>query len=163
MPHPFDMQARAQWLNDRVLRKGNDLPSEIWRETTTIHQQAEALRLWAHREWDTYDDATQFRYLKPERKDDLAASLAGTIIQASGRLLRGGVPFRAFFVDAAWAPQTATSNEIDTSDTSLLLRIRTLLNQYSQTSVGRVLYGPLAEAFNKLKGVSVTPVNISGI
>ena len=33
---------------------------------------------------------------------DLAATTAGYIIQACGRLLRGGVPFHAFFVDAAW-------------------------------------------------------------
>ncbi len=153
MPHPFDMQARAQWLNDRVLRKGADHNDDIWRDTTTVHQQAEAVRLWAHREWDTYDDAGQFRYLKAKRKDDLAASLAGVIIQASGRLLRGGVPFRAFFMDAAWAPQTVNGIEPDTPATSLLLRIRDLLRQYSQQPVGQVLYGPLAEAFNRLEGI----------
>jgi hypothetical protein len=161
MPHPFDMQARAQWLNDRAQRKGSDLTDALWREPANIHQQAEAMRFWAHREWDTYDDAGQFRYLSPERKDDLAASLAGVIIQAGGRLLRGGVPFRAFFMDAAWAPQTAAGHEPDTPATSLLLRIQKLLNQYSQTPVGQVLYGPLAEAFNKLAGVPATPAATS--
>ncbi len=161
MPHPFDMQARAQWLNDQVLRKGDDRTDAIWRGTTTVHQQAEAVRLWAHREWDTYDDADRFRYLKPERKDDLAASLAGVIIQASGRLLRGGVPFRAFFMDAAWAPQTVSGVEPDTPATSLLLRIKNLLDKYSQQPVGQVLYGPLAEAFSKLEGITIPSETVS--
>jgi len=36
---------------------------------------------------------------------DLAATTAGHIIQACGRLLRGGVPFHAYFADAAGHPE----------------------------------------------------------
>lgn len=153
MPQPFDMQARAQWLNCHVLRRcetGND---DFWQNSPSYYLKAEALRDWAHDEWDGYDKAQRYQYLSPERKNDLAASLAGLIIQACGRLLRGGVPFRAFFADAAWAPYTARGTGPDTIETSLLLKMASLLDQYCQNPIGQALYAPLAAALGQMQGV----------
>lgn len=90
-----------------------------------------------------------------QRWKDLAASLAGTIIQACGRLLRGGVPFRATFVDAAWAPRRAAgsqnrSGERDTPKNSLLLAMIALLEGYCRRDpIARALYGPLLKALKR--------------
>ena len=44
--------------------------------------------------------------------------------QVIGRLVRGGVPARVVFVDAAFAPSEAGLTGADTADTSLLLSMR---------------------------------------
>ena len=85
-------------------------------------------------------------------------------MQAAGRLLRGGVPFRAWFVDAAWAPKNAgqppllktaereeekqNDSENDTPATSLLAAVIDLLGEYAAETgtVGHALYRPLADA-----------------
>ncbi|GIK40336.1 MAG: hypothetical protein BroJett011_41690 [Chloroflexota bacterium] len=159
MPQPYDMQARAQWLNWQILKRCKNRDDDLWQGATNYYWKMEALREWAHNQWDDYDAVHQFRYLSPERKDDLAASMAGLIIQACGRLLRGGVPFRAFFIDAAWAPETAKGSGLDTAETSLLLRMRALLNRYSQEPVGGALYASLAQSLDQIRGLPLTEVN----
>lgn len=87
-------------------------------------------------------------------RKDLAATTLGYIIQAVGRLLRGGVPFRAYFVDAAWGPVNAkTPGVADTPKTSLLTAMIQLLAEYvagddknAEEMICRPLYGPLATA-----------------
>lgn len=158
MPQPYDMQARAQWLNCQVLKRCGNPDDDLWKDTASFYFKMEALREWAHDQWDDYDAMQQFRYLPPERKDDLAASLAGLIIQACGRLLRGGVPFRAFFMDAAWAPETAKGNGLDTTETSLLVRMSHLLGRYSQDAVGQALYAPLVKSLQQINGLTATQV-----
>lgn len=84
-------------------------------------------------------------YAFPRR--DLAATTAGLIIQAVGRLLRGGVPFHAYFIDAAWAPNYAKDKTAETPRTSLLAAIIDLLEDYVHDDpVGNALYEPLADA-----------------
>jgi hypothetical protein len=161
MPPPFDMQARAQWLNWRVLNRCNDPDDKLWQKQTSFYAKAERLRKWAHDEWDDYDAAHRYQDLDDKRKDDLAASMAGLIIQACGRLLRGGVPFRALFIDAAWAPNTATGTGPDTAETSLLLRMSRLLNAYAQAPIGQALYAPLARSLSRVEGV-VTAQAVAG-
>ncbi len=78
---------------------------------------------------------------------DLAATTAGLIIQAVGQLLRGGVPCRAYFVDAAWAPNYAKQEKADTPRTSLLAAIIDLLCDYvNDAPITDVLYRPLVDA-----------------
>jgi hypothetical protein len=67
--------------------------------------------------------------------------------------LRGGVPFRAYFVDAAWAPNSAKPNaeDCDTEATSLLVAMILRMAEYAavKNTVGWALYKPLAEALEQ--------------
>jgi hypothetical protein len=75
-----------------------------------------------------------------------------------GRLLRGGVPFHAFFVDAAWAPNNAAPRtgppQPDAPETSLLAAMIERLRVYTSPDdpVGRALYLPLQEAMEAIEG-----------
>lgn len=160
MPQPYDLLARAQWMNRRTLDWCDDLANPLWNMPTYL-QKGEKLRQKAHREWDDYEGSPfnpmyGFRLLSPERKQNLAAYMAGMIIQACGRLLRGGVPFRAFFVDAAWAPKSADLNspDKDTSEDSLLLAMIAVLETYCQQDpIANSLYQPLVIALKRIQGL----------
>ena len=62
----------------------------------------------------------------------------------SGRLIRGGVGANIYFVDGAFAPESAFS-KIDTSSNSLLVSILEEINKYR----GEVIAENLYEPFNK--------------
>ncbi len=156
MPLPFDMVKRAQWMNRQVLDWCADDTHPVWR-ASSYWQKGEQLRKKAHDEWDWYEGGPTgqvhgFQYLPQQRKRDMAASLAGMIIQACGRLLRGGVPFRATFVDAAWAPHTADpgSKQRDTPKNSLLLAMIQILGEYCKNDpIAQTLYAPLVKALKR--------------
>ncbi len=156
MPLPFDMVKRAQWMNRQVLDWCTNDTHPIW-QGSSYGQKGEQLRKKAHDEWDWYEGGPTgkvhgFQYLPQQRKRDLAASLAGMIIQACGRLLRGGVPFRATFVDAAWAPHTADPNskQRDTPNNSLLLAMIKVLDDYCKNDpIAQALYAPLVKALKR--------------
>ena len=161
MPQPYDMLARAHWMNRRTLDWCEDR-TKAWWQVPSYFQKGETLRKKSHEQWDSYEGSSSnplrgFRYLPQNRKDDLAASMAGIIIQACGRLLRGGVPFRAFFVDAAWAPNSATpgSQEADTAAESLLVAMISVLDRYCQQDpIASLLYAPLVTALKNIKGLN---------
>jgi hypothetical protein len=161
MPLPFDMVRRSQWMNRQVLNWCADEKCGLW-QAATYAEKGERLRKKAHDEWDEYEGwregsngARPMWLINEARWKDLAASLAGVIIQACGRLLRGGVPFRATFVDAAWAPHRAAgsrnrSREPDTPKNSLLLAMIDILDKYCRRDpVARALYGPLVKALKR--------------
>jgi hypothetical protein len=160
MQVPFDLLARAQWLNRRTLDWCDDASNEVWKAQTFL-QRGEKLRQKAHKEWDEYEGGPLnprygFLRLDQERKRNLAAYTAAIIIQACGRLLRGGVPFRAYFVDAAWAPESADPDtaEKDTPEGSLLLAMIGVLETYCrQDPIARSLYQPLVTALQRIQGL----------
>jgi hypothetical protein len=163
MPYPADTQALARELNRRTLDWYQRTSLSIWQEPL-IYKQALALREKATEYWrkaelrgyytqfdheDTYNDQ---KFSESERFD-LAATTAGHIIQACGRLLRGGVPFHAFFVDAAWAPEIARKQAVaERSRTSLLTAMFEVLQLYVQDQTGSALYAPIVEALKDIDG-----------
>lgn len=163
MPYPGDTQALARELNRRTLDWCKRMSLPIWQEAL-IYEQALALRDKAAEYWrkaelrrgyiwlghkDIYND---LQFSESERFD-LAATTVGYIIQACGRLLRGGVPFHAFFVDAAWAPDIALKQTIaERSRTSLLTAMFEVLKLYVQEQTGFALYAPIVEALNNIDG-----------
>lgn len=166
MPHPADTQALARELNRRTLDWCADEKLPIWEELS-IYKQALALREMANEYWREAELRTYYHTLKHKdktKKDlreatrysvryDLAATTVGYIIQACGRLLRGGVPFHAFFVDAAWAPNTAKKKvQTEASSTSLLTAMLEVLREYIQDPRGFALYAPIVEAMKEFGG-----------
>ncbi|MES2459886.1 MAG: hypothetical protein V4671_04825, partial [Armatimonadota bacterium] len=157
-PHPDDMTALARELNRRTLDWA-DIP-DFGR--ATLEEQFRDLRRIASDYWDA---AQQRRYWSTlhdypkwncEPRKDLAAHTAGLLVQAAGRLLRGGVPFRAYFVDAAFAMQAAnhpddeplaTITVKDSPQTSLLAAVIVLMQDLVHDDpIARELYEPLADA-----------------
>jgi hypothetical protein len=79
--------------------------------------------------------------------------------QVIGRLVRGGVPARVVFVDAAFAPSEASMTGADTAETSLLVAMREVLAPYFTDDPGTdpidrslvdYLYRPLYQALVNL-------------
>ena len=91
-----------------------------------------------------------------------AANLLIPVLQTIGRAIRGSRPADIYFVDAAWAPNSA-KGQPDTAGSSVLVTMRELLREYMQTSdplarqILHALYAPFAEAFEHLDGLLCGP------
>jgi len=157
-PHPHDTQAIAQEINRRALDWVEDANFVAW-EKDGILGRAEAVRQLAARYWRSVEHRSYYKTLyKNEElrafpRQDLAATTAGVIVQAVGRLLRGGVPFHAYFVDSAWAPNYAKEQQPDTPRTSLLAAIIDLLCDYvDEDVISKALYQSIADALVDIDG-----------
>ncbi len=161
MPYPADTQALARELNRRTLDWCKDTQFKAWLEQELIGQALQ-LRRAAGEYWRKAELRRFYQNLSHEdekgdttysERFDLAATTAGHIIQACGRLLRGGVPFHAYFVDAAWGPKNAQDRtRKETSKTSLLTALIEVLQEYIQTDIGQVLYASIVDALIDIQG-----------
>lgn len=164
-PHPHDTQAIAQEMNRRALEWADRADFLAWQQGDGIVQRAEKVRQLAARYWRSVEQRSYYKTLRDNQellafpRFDLAATTAGLVIQAVGRLLRGGVPFRGYFVDAAWAPKSAARkadpelSELDTEQTSLLVAMLLRICDYAseENTVGNALYKPLADALERIE------------
>ncbi|GAB4043010.1 pPIWI_RE_Z domain-containing protein [Spirosoma litoris] len=153
-PHPHDTQSIARELNRRADEWANDPTYEAW-AFDGLGGKAEEIRKRASRYWRLAESRTYYRTLRdvPELtakpRLDLAATTIGYLIQAVGRLIRGNVPFKAYFIDAAWAPEWTKANQPESSRTSLLAAIiETLTNYVADDPICEKLYGSLADRFD---------------
>lgn len=161
MNMPNDMQTTAQELNRFALEWAKDPTFSAWQEDTLYKRGLRArersvdLRRSIEQRW-SYTALDDDAILRTSPRRDLASTTAGKIVQAVGRLLRGGVPFRAYLVDAAWSPNWAESGDKDSvekAETSLLTALIEVLDDYAlQDEVGNLLYGGLSEALNTTEG-----------
>lgn len=162
-PHPHDAPALARELNRRTFDWLADERQAVW-EADGLLGKANAARRQALRYWRQAESRSYYSTLcdEPELgaypRRDLAATTLGYVIQAMGRLLRGGVPFHAFFVDAAWAPKNAAPRtgppQPDAPETSLLAAMIERLRVYTSDDdpVGQALYQPLQAAMEAIEG-----------
>lgn len=162
-PHPHDTQRIAQELNRRALDWQADPDFVAWEEDG-IQKRAEAVRQCATRYWRLAEYRSYYSTLRSDEelranpRRDLAATTAGVLIQAVGRLIRGGVPFHAYFVDAAWAANFARDQTPETPETSLLAAIIDLLEDYvNEDPICQALYGPLADAIAAIENFERKP------
>jgi hypothetical protein len=162
MPHPFDITAIAQELNRRMDDWESDENFSAWTQADGLYECGRNVRQLGAQYWRKAENRHGYRRLRDEEdqkrwqepvsrlhanpRRDLAATTAGKIVQAIGRLLRGDVPFHAYFIDAAWAPNQAyrlRGDEIprDSGETSLLVAICLILDEYvNDYAAGRELY-----------------------
>ncbi len=161
-PHPHDVQAVAQEMNRRTFDWLADADFAAWQEDG-LQDKAEAARRLAVQYWRLAESRSFYSTLQDEEelraypRRDLAATTIGYVIQAVGRLLRGGVPFQAFFVDAAWGPQCAESDGHvpDRPSTSLLAAMIELLTDYvAEDFISCELYEPLAHVLDHITDFS---------
>lgn len=172
-PHPNDTTAIAQELNRRAYEWLDKEDFIAWQQGDGIAQTAEILRKTANNYWRSVEQRSYYRTLR-DNKDlcafpryDLAATTLGRIIQAVGRLIRGGVPFHGYFVDSAWADNSAKKlaairvgddpSQIDNDSEENSLLVATILRvcDYAaeDDSVGNALYRPLADALENIENV----------
>lgn len=161
-PHPHDTQSIARELNRRADEWASDPTYEAW-TFDGLGGKAEEIRKRASRYWRLAESRTYYRTLRdvPELtakpRLDLAATTIGYLIQAVGRLIRGNVPFKAYFIDAAWAPEWAKANQPESSRTSLLAAlIETLTNYVADDPICEELYGSLADRFDWIENFERT-------
>jgi len=115
-----------------------------------LHKQEARLRQLALERWHQGERRQHYRHLSSEERADLAATSLGRFIQAVGRLVRGGVPMRVRFVDAAWAPESAqhlrdsSYRKHDNARSSLLVAMMETLESLISGSdaIGQNLYRP---------------------
>ncbi|MEG4250286.1 pPIWI_RE_Z domain-containing protein [Microcoleus sp. Pol10D4] len=172
-PHPNDTQAIAQEMNRRTYQWLEKEDFIAWQQGDGIAHRAELLRKTANTYWRSIEQRSYYKTLRDNEdlssfpRDDLAATTLGRIIQAVGRLIRGGVPFHGYFVDAAWADNSAKklaairggedpdTIDNDTAENSLLVATILRVGEYAaeNNSVGNALYKPLADALENIEVV----------
>lgn len=150
MPHPYDIQALAGELNAYTLNQCSNPDFEAWVHPR-LHEQAKEFRRHTKEYWARAEMRRFYRDLNQQARRDLAATTFGRIVQATGRLVRGGVPFRAYFVDASWAPNSAnavghTPNAaLDSGKDSLLAEMVLCFEEYTDGHpIGQSLYQPFS-------------------
>lgn len=172
-PHPNDTQAIAQEMNRRAYDWLEKEDFIAWQQGDGIAHRAELLRKTANTYWRSVEQRSYYKTLRDNPdlcaspRYDLAATTLGRIIQAVGRLIRGGVPFHGYFVDSAWADNSAKklaairggddagSIANDTEENSLLVATILRVGDYAHedNSVGNALYKPLAVALENIENV----------
>ncbi len=145
LPPPFNVQAMAAAMNRQRADWYKEDDFEAW-SAPSLYDKGISLRECANQYWQE----TEFRYgylhLDQRGKADLAAFTLGLIIQACGRLLRGGVPFHAYFIDAAWGPNNAYHRLADTPNESLLAAMMKVASNYLTHPIGARLYTALTQS-----------------
>ncbi|MDX2162940.1 MAG: hypothetical protein SF162_16610 [bacterium] len=154
MNPPHDKEGAAQELNRYALEWASKPEFAAW-QTDSLYQKAINVRQAAESARREIENRRGYPSSKQNNAElgmfpqrDLAATSAGRVIQAFGRLLRGGVPFLAYFVDAKWSPVRAREknvHEIESADTSLLTAMIEVLNAYAnENAVGEALYSEIS-------------------
>jgi pPIWI RE three-gene island domain Z len=153
MPVPFDLERRAEWLNSQFLKWCATPSHPLW-QSGTFSTKSDALHKQALLYWESYEGQIgELTYGFPplvyeERLKDLLASLAGLLIQPCGRLLRGSMPFRATFVDAAWMNQIV--DPINGQRSSYIPAMVNLLQSYCRRDpCARALFGAFIQSLQR--------------
>ena len=99
-----------------------------------------------------------FSQLDDETRSTFAANLLVSIIQMVGRGIRRGMPVEVYFVDAAWAPNSALGEPESANSSTLVVMqdvLRRCLDSHDpvEREIYREIYGPFAEAFREIDGV----------
>lgn len=87
-----------------------------------------------------------------------AANLLVAVLQTIGRAIRNRMPVEVYFVDAAWAPNSAMGRP-ETDRSSVLVTMRDVLTSAlgaenrDQRDIHQALYGVFAEAFAEVEGL----------
>ncbi|MFE2043783.1 hypothetical protein ACFXAZ_23200 [Streptomyces sp. NPDC059477] len=133
-PRPDDLGLAVHAINDWIVRKRDSGEFATWvRGEATLGLGARKVRDLARSEWTrVLARSMAWRSLGTDR-ERVTWDLLVLIWQVIGRSVRGAVPTRVAFVDAAFAPRLATGHstgEADDPKTSLLHSIHAVLGPY---------------------------------
>ncbi|MFC1430608.1 hypothetical protein ACEZDB_08000 [Streptacidiphilus sp. N1-3] len=152
-PHPEDLSLAVHAINDWIVRAQQSGDFAAWvRSGGTIEEGAEEVRRRARSRWYQVLARSMAWSRLGDDRPQVTWDMLVLIWQVIGRLVRGGVPARVVFVDAAFAPHRAASPPTaDTPQSSLLHSIVDVLAPYFEDGVepaeeqfvARALYRPL--------------------
>ena len=155
-PRPDDISLAIQEVNDwavRFVRDGSFRQMAL--ATGSPDAAGQRFRTLARERWQRLLTRTlAWTSLPDDEKQSFTWDQLVVIWQVIGRLVRGGVPARVVFVDAAFSPNEARLTAADTPRTSLLHAMRGVLAPYldgdqadeADRSLVRELYEPLYKA-----------------
>ncbi|MFQ6230114.1 hypothetical protein [Nocardia sp. NPDC002869] len=161
-PRPDDLSLAIFALNDWVSRFTRDLIAhsdhgtftELATRADDLGAAGRTFRHIARREWHRLLTRRYvYSRLNPVEQESFAWDQLVSIWQVIGRLVRGGVPARVVFVDAAFAPATAWAGAPGPQpqtrsrkpDPGLLVRLRDILEPYFDKSADSGAYRDAAE------------------
>jgi hypothetical protein len=160
-PRPDDITLAISSVNDwavRFVRDGGF--AQLVRAVGGPDAAGLAFRRLARERWQRYlTRRLSWSSLPEGEKVSFSWDQLVLMWQVIGRLIRGGVPARVVFVDAAFFPRGAGLTGADTPATSLLLSIRQVLAPYFSgdpdpgadpvdRSIVQFLYEPLYQALD---------------
>ena len=126
---------------------------------------AEVEEVFRRRRYETYGKIGRllarpmaFSRLDDETRRTFAANLLVSTLQMVGRGIRRGMPIEVYFVDAAWAPNSAIGKPESTSSSTLVVMqdvLERCLNtpDPSERAVYKEIYGSFADALREIDGV----------
>ncbi|AYF78527.1 signal recognition particle [Nocardia yunnanensis] len=165
-PRPDDISLAIQAINDWAIReiRGNSFRARAT-AAGTPDRAGVIFRSRAARQWHRFlTRRLAWSSLNDDEKEAFTWDQLVVIWQVIGRLVRGGVPARVVFVDAAFAPREAGFNAEDTAATSLLVSMQHVLEPYfddesemkpMDRSLVQALYEPLYRALQTRNRVLV--------
>ncbi|GAA4210538.1 hypothetical protein GCM10022252_78510 [Streptosporangium oxazolinicum] len=161
-PRPDDLGLAVHAINDWIVRAidGGDFDTWVQAESS-LGAGARKVRDLARSQWyRVLARRMAWSGLKDDR-EQVTWDLLVLIWQVIGRSVRGAVPTRVAFVDAAFAPNLAdglSAQEPDTPETSLLLSMHAVLKPYftpgspvpaDDRHIVQALYRPLWSALDR--------------
>lgn len=160
-PRPDDLTLAVQAINDWTVRQLTDGSFQhAVRSVGSLDAAGTQFRVEARRQWRHFlNRRLSWSSLDHDEKISQTWDQLVVIWQVIGRLVRGGVPARVHFCDAAFAPKLAEFAGADTPDTSLLISMRSVLERYfdhdsvtpdADRALVTMLYGPLYDALVRL-------------
>lgn len=162
-PHhrPDDINLAVQAIDSWAVRTSRDgtfarliaAHGSLDKAGTAFRQQAR--RLWRH----LLTRRIAWSSLPRDEQEAFTWDQLVVMWQVIGRLVRGGVPARVVFVDAAFAPRRASLSGSDTPSTSLLDSMHDVLRPYFEPDSGvraadrdivEMLYRPFYQALDRM-------------
>ncbi|WP_329584610.1 signal recognition particle [Kitasatospora sp. NBC_01250] len=158
-PRPDDIALAIQAINDWAVKQVRG-PGREFRQAALAAGSPDlaglAFRRSARKKWNRFlTRQVSWTSLPAAEKTAFTWDQLVVMWQVIGRLVRGGVPARVVFVDAAFSPREAGLNAVDTPTTGLLASMCELLAPYFndqstvpaiERSLVKALYEPLYRA-----------------
>ncbi|MFD5649545.1 hypothetical protein [Streptomyces sp. NPDC127039] len=161
-PRPDDLGLAVHAINDWIIRARDKGEFDAWvRGEATLGLGARKVRDLARSEWSRVLARSMAWGRLGKDREQVTWDLLVLIWQVIGRSVRGAVPTRVAFVDAAFAPRLASGHPVDESDlpkTSLLHSIHAVLKPYftvdtdvppADRHIVKALYRPLWTALDR--------------
>ncbi|MFC9863163.1 MULTISPECIES: pPIWI_RE_Z domain-containing protein [unclassified Streptomyces] len=159
-PHPDDLALAVHAINDWIVRAMGDGTFATWvRSGATVEEGADEVRRQARSRWYQVLQRSMAWSRLGDDREQVTWDMLVLMWQVIGRLVRGGVPARVVFVDAAFAPYGSTTPpRPDTPESSLLHSVLDVLRPYFTDTGGKsghdrfiteALYGPLWLMLNR--------------
>ncbi|MEV7012243.1 hypothetical protein [Streptosporangium sp. NPDC051022] len=158
-PRPDDLGLAVHAINDWIVRAIDDGEFADWvRSEPTLGLGARKVRDLARSQWYRVLARSMAWSRLGDDRVQVTWDMLVLIWQVIGRSVRGAVPTRVAFVDAAFSPDLASSGRPDTPRTSLLHSIHAVLEPYftagtavptDNRHIVKALYRPMWTALNR--------------